>query len=267
MSEPTFIQHFEDWTLATLERARRLGTERSGRYGMHQSGKRVYWVAAPFHDLYDALCGNQDAEIAEGFAGSRALAFEDLSAAIRQRWPTDYVFHLAAKHASTLYRARYAKAGRFRNDWRERFPFWRNRTVLHEWGPGEEHDFWNAVPIVAVTDKWVYVPRERGSRDMVSPDRIARRDCRALPRLKLENDGNTLGRGWWQCFYVERPQQRQMSEAGQAADPARIAELRRVMQREHPDRGGDVEAFRSAQREYEALRGRARARIHLSRPS
>ena len=133
----------------------------------------------------------------------------------------------------------------FRSDWRERFPFWRERTHLYRNG-------FHAVPIVAVTDCWVYVPLDWLGDAKVTPDRVARGDCQALPRLKLEQEGRFRKRG--AHYSIEPPAD---PEPVQSAPTTRksVADLRRIMQREHPDKGGNVEAFIRAKREFDRLRG------------
>lgn len=134
----------------------------------------------------------------------------------------------------------------FRNDWRQRFPFWRERTHVYRNGV-------HAVPIVAVTDCWVYVPLDWLGDAKVAPDRVTRGDCHALPRLKLEQEGRFRRRG--ASYSVEQSADPVPEQQSAPTTRKSAADLRRIMQREHPDKGGNVEAFIQAKRELDRLRG------------
>jgi hypothetical protein len=248
--EPTIIleQGERDWRNPRLIPE---GRPNRGVYGVHRSASRFYWMATttfpPASDQWEA----------EGFATDAAAATAGAVDAIRRHAPVGYVFVCRPWWAGEWFRERHAKVSRFRADWRERFPFWSDRVCLWVHYSGEEGSGYARIPIVAVTEKWVYIPREPQFRDAVAPGRIARRDCRALPRSALEREGRVIGGGWWESFSVDAPAPVPVIDPV-VTNRARIAELRSIMQREHPDRGGDVERFRAAQREFAALRRAAR---------
>jgi hypothetical protein len=208
-------------------------------YGVCAARGGFYWFTQP---------RGGDAEVvADGFADTREQALQAAEQAMQARGAAGSVPVLSsAKRALHFFQQRHAKLTRFRSDWRQRFPFWAERTHLFI---GSSFP----VPIVSVTDRWVYVQRDLHGAAMASPDRVARRDCHALPRLVLET------RGWvwhgWRCYSVEEPEPVHEADVAAAA-AAEVAELRKQVQRTHPDKGGNPAAFREAMSALDRARGR-----------
>lgn len=137
-----------------------------------------------------------------------------------------------------------------------RYPFWAGKTHLfrtfhdNEWRWHRDTDPGVVVlehPIVSITPQYVVVAAVPDRYRNRSP--LAYRDKRIrLSRVDLEDAGEAWSAITREFYQVERPLV--------VVDNDRIAELRRTMQAEHPDRGGDVGRFIAAQKEYQRLRGR-----------
>lgn len=191
-----------------------------------------------------------------GFAETEQQAMTDAAATINEDLPTGFRFRvLGRSFAADIYAENLATRSWFAQDWRTRFPFWAERTHLYKYSEGE-----GTLRIVAVTDKSVFVyyppfvPKEQVHT--LDVQKVPRRDCITFDRETLERDGEAYHRRVFKICYVE-PQQFAQHDHNQTTRP-RIEDLRRVMQKEHPDRGGDVELFRAAQEEYRQLKHTAK---------
>ena len=220
-------------------------------WGRAKAGGAWYWVVEFFNveDGEDVLL--------DGFEATKEAAEEAARQTILRRWPIRRIAIFRAKLARDTYSERHAKRTKHK-DWRTALKgtAWETRVYIY-------HAGW-ALPITNVTDRFVYVlnPDAPEVQKMLwaktggqfDPGRFTRKDYLRLDRLELEAEGMTWRRGSYSAFYVERAQPRDHASEPEANPEIRIRELRAIMQREHPDKGGDRERFITAQRELARIR-------------
>jgi len=207
-------------------------------WGVHRAGKdRYFWVVGFYggQGTWGGVCPS------EREANDQVVEFVSKSF-------SDTAVLFDAGNAAGIYRKQHAKRVEFAGNGRDRFPFWADRAYLYRPG-GAKHR------IVSVTDKKVFVLREwegRPGGTLTDDAKVARRDCYALDRMKLEQAGEVkrnIGANCIMAFYLDDPKTDMSCVTN--ADPIKIKELRKAMQIAHPDRGGSSEAFIHARREFE----------------
>ena len=196
-----------------------------------------------------------------GFAESETQAVADAHQTITEDFPAGFCFRWgSAGGASDTYADHFAKKTWFAPNWRKRFPLWAHQTHLYHYDDssdaltGEPRE--GTLRIVAVTNDsvYVYLPPFAGAEPGSNFDmqRVLTRDCIAFGREALETVGQSIHPTLSMVCYVESQLFERAAHA--ASVRLRVDELRRTMQKEHPDKGGDVEAFMTAQQEYKRLR-------------
>jgi hypothetical protein len=222
------------------------------RWARTKTAKGWYWVVRlvepPEWD---------DQAIGDGFAATEEAATAAARDLIVSRWPTGRVAIYQGRDATESYRERHARKTKHK-DWRTALKgtAWETRVYIY-------HAGW-ALPITNVTDRFVYVLNPAvpevlkmlwaGPGAQFDAGRFTRKDCLRLDRLELEAEGMTWRRGSYSAFYLERAQPRDHASEPEANPADRIRELRAIMQREHPDKGGDRERFIAAQKELARIR-------------
>lgn len=228
----------------------RLKGYRRGTFGRCKvSGGRWFWVLV--------LSRNWRVY---GFAATESQAQADAKQVVSEDYPQGVRFVFRPGEAAWRYQGSFAKPSTFASDWRSRFPFWAERTHLYHYDYAyDEYQFERptecTIAIVAVTEKKVFVHRLQ--KTQLSADDIKgirRQDCYSFDRLELETQGKAWHHKLFATYYVERDPAFLNWEPPRQKMQPRIEELRRMMQKEHPDRGGNVELFMAAQKEYKSLR-------------
>ena len=216
--------------------------------------RRWFWVA----QAYGRKCLVD--WVVYGFAESERQAVASAHQAITEDFPVGFCFRWgSAAGAADTYTDHFAKKPWFADNWRKRFPLWAHQAHLYAYGATshQSHDPQEeTLRVVAVTQESVFVyrpsfvPTEQASNfDMQC---VLTRDCIPLSREALETEGRATAPKASLVCYVESQLLRRSIHA--AAIRPRVEELRRTMQKEHPDKGGDVEVFMSAQQEYKQLK-------------
>jgi hypothetical protein len=239
-----------------------------GAWGIHKAGAaRYYWIVAPLRALCDA-----DADVREGFATSREAAEQAVRSVVTEAWPTGHAFKYLAGVAASRHSDFHARKTRFRRP---------SVLVLYKHGaawPGDDRPAEDIVTPVAVKGEGrdhYFIDDRRAwwrSENALAPDRHARGGYARVRKADVDAQGGPYTRepgdltGFaWSMGSWRRPRGGDSQgwiaaseDRGEVA--AELTRLRKVMQRSHPDKGGDPAAFAAAKLLFDTLRGRSRGR-------
>ena len=237
-------------TDAMTKRLNSDGFKWGGEYGIVQVRKDTYYWSL----LSLSQKPGKAFSTADGFSETFDGALKAAQDFALSKFPTGRYFMYRITDTRERYRERHASRAKLKtgSDWRTRFPFWKDRTVIyrHDWKSCEEHI--SACRIVKVTDSYLYA--EPTLQLGIEPDSVPLTDCYRIDRESLERDGRARLRHTVLEFSVDGKPRASIN----AIDPEeRLAQLRQLMQKHHPDRGGDSELFMRARDEYTAIRNRA----------
>jgi len=236
-------------TDAMTKRLKSDGFKWGGQYGVVQVKKDAYYWS--FIIVSQNL--REGFITADGFSNTFDGALKDAQCFALERFPTGRFFMYGITDTRHRYRERHASRAKLKtgSDWRTRFPFWKDKAVIyrHEWQSGL--DKVTACRIVKVTDAYVYA--EPTQQLGVEPDSVPLTDCYRIDRESLERDGRARLRHAIMEVSVEGKPRPPFAEP---SPDQKLAHLRKIMQRQHPDRGGNQEDFILTKEEYEAVKAK-----------
>jgi len=220
-------------------------------------------------------------EYVDGFEDSEEAANQAAIDVVHGISDTGHYIH-KAMHASDRYSEKYARKSKHK-DWAQSVTgtSWEGRSCLWTRSPAKypwEQYTSSPVPIVNITDKYVYILNSDARRKArwrgvpLNVSRFTRKDYVRLDRDELETDGWDYARREYEGFYTELDPDYKwnwdaeynlyVASSGDVQQ-ARIninkddlKEARKIMQREHPDKGGDVDKFLQAKADYQNLKSR-----------
>ena len=222
---------------------------------------------------------NEDTNIIEGWAATEEEALQKARESLLATCPRDCVGIHDNRVAKRRYKNTHAKKTNHK-DWTKaaKGTVWEGRAALWTYRDGNygSSSSWTPRPIVNLTDKYVYVLSNTAMTELswrgvpVTTGRFQRDDYIRLSRDELETEGRAyhhdeyhsfyaepnFSSGQWEwdaesrCYECTAPHNHDELKviAGDLATAEQdLKNIRRIMQREHPDKGGDVHKFLQAQ--------------------